>query len=321
LQICANHSDVLFITGGLGPTSDDFTREVVAEWTQKKLVWDEKSWKHVSERLTSRGFNVQEIQKQQCYFPEGAQILTNPHGTANAFTMQYQGKKIFVLPGPPREIEALWQEGVGPWLEKETVAIDRHITVSWDTIGFGESDVARLAEEALKGSHFEIGYRVHLPYVEVKVSYLKSQQTEAQLWLQKLEQALSPITALRNGEDPALQLAKLLADKKSVSIYDGVGGGFLLSRLEPHLRPQLNKNHFQFQNFSPPLGLVPQAEGLILYTHRQEENRVRVGFIERGQIRETYFESPILSPLMAERRQQYFSEIALLFWRSQLQDL
>ena len=88
LDYCANTSQIIFITGGLGPTSDDFTRDLISEWTNQKLVFDDSSWKHVQDRLTSRGFTVKDIQRQQCYFPETAKVLTNAHETANGFYMK-----------------------------------------------------------------------------------------------------------------------------------------------------------------------------------------------------------------------------------------
>ena len=90
LHYCAELTDVLFITGGLGPTSDDFTRDVIAEWTGKKLIFDETSWVYIQEILKNRGVGVKAIQKQQCYFPEGSTILKNNKGTANAFSLDHK---------------------------------------------------------------------------------------------------------------------------------------------------------------------------------------------------------------------------------------
>ena len=80
-------SDLIFITGGLGPTSDDFTRDVVSTWVGKPLQFDENSWNQIVQRLTVRGLQVREIQRQQCFFPEGSEILQNKEGTANAFRL------------------------------------------------------------------------------------------------------------------------------------------------------------------------------------------------------------------------------------------
>ena len=60
--------DIIFVTGGLGPTSDDFTRELIADYVSQKLIFNEESWQHVVTTLKSRGVAAREIQKQQCYF-------------------------------------------------------------------------------------------------------------------------------------------------------------------------------------------------------------------------------------------------------------
>ncbi len=323
LQICADHSDVIFVTGGLGPTSDDFTRDVIAQWTGRTLEWNEPAWQHVVQRLSSRGFAVRDFQKQQCYFPAGATILENDQGTAHGFSIEHKNKTLFILPGPPREIEAIWIKNISHWLIEKTAGVDRHITLSWDTLGYGESEIARWTEEALMGSDLEIGYRVHLPYVEVKVSYLKSQETATQVWLDKLNEKIGAMTVLKNGEDAAQKLSQILKRFPKIQIYDEAGGSFLFTRLELPLRPLMQKNKISFHNFISENGIEmsSDSEALILFTRKQEENRVQIGLGYRGQWRETIFESPLTSALMSERRRQYFVEMALFFWIQQLQDL
>ncbi|MGZ3771419.1 MAG: competence/damage-inducible protein A, partial [Bdellovibrio sp.] len=251
LEFCSEKCDLLFVTGGLGPTSDDFTRDIVSEWTERPLKFDEASWLQITERLTSRGFAVKEIQRQQCFYPEGARILNNTEGTANAFFMEVQGKKVFVLPGPPREIEAVWNKWINPWLQENTKKLDAYITHTWDTIGVGESDVALLVEEVLKKSKkkkFEIGYRVHMPYVEVKFSHFKSDTDKVKETIEKINEALLFCTITRDGEEPPDILAKKLETASHVYVEDTVTGSFLINRLLPGLRKVLNEKDWKFSN-------------------------------------------------------------------------
>lgn len=190
LQFCSERSHLIFVTGGLGPTSDDFTRDLISQWTQSPLKFDESSWQHIQNILNAKKIPVHDIQKQQCYFPEGARVLENKVGTANGFYLNFANKDIFVLPGPPREIEALWNSEIQEWLDEYCQDLDPYITVSWDTTGKGESFIARIVEEIIKDSNFEIGYRVHLPFVEVKLSYFKSQEKHAEIYAKKIESAL-----------------------------------------------------------------------------------------------------------------------------------
>ena len=69
LHYIEQHADLIFVTGGLGPTSDDFTRDIITEWAEKKMVFDAQSWEQILERFKNRGFTARDIQKQQCYFP------------------------------------------------------------------------------------------------------------------------------------------------------------------------------------------------------------------------------------------------------------
>jgi nicotinamide-nucleotide amidase len=317
LGYCAKNSDWIFVTGGLGPTSDDFTRNVVAEWAKLPLEFHESSWQHVQERLVGRGFAVREIQKQQCYFPKGAEILNNTQGTANAFRfsslVSSLEKEVFVLPGPPREIEAIWKTGIAPWLTEQSKDHDPFVTLKWDTLGKGESDIALLAEEALEGIEIEKGYRVHLPYVEVKVSYFKSQKKSLQTTLDKLEKALAPLTVSRNGADVADDLVRILRQKSNFHLQDEVTGGFLLGRIFPFAK-DIQQVKWSFANFPEPR----PVSALSLNLMRIDEFSARAQIVVDGETREEILVAPFITANMAERRLQYFSERALIFWSRNL---
>lgn len=193
LEFCKKKSDLIFITGGLGPTTDDFTRDVVAKWAKKKLVFDPKSLSKIKKRFKERGLTMREFQKQQCYYPKGSKILKNRMGTANAFYFQAHKKEVFVLPGPPREIEVIWNEHIDRILKKLTQNIDRLMIQSWKCVGVGESEVAHRVENALQGCSLTKGYRAHHPYVEVKLSYYKSQSRDAKKWIKKIDEVLQDV--------------------------------------------------------------------------------------------------------------------------------
>lgn len=309
LDYCANKAEIIFITGGLGPTSDDFTREMVAEWAQKKLIFDETSWQQINDRLTSRGYTVKEIQRRQAYFPEGAQILHNKEGTANAFFIEAHGKKIFVLPGPPREIEAVWRPFIDPWLQRESQNLDSHITFKWDTLGVGESDVALLVEDVLKGQQVEKGYRVHLPYVEVKLSLLRSQEAKLRPLIDKVTEVLSFCTITRNGEDLAETFAEKISAISHLGICDAVTGQFLMNRLMPRLRTFMTEKQWSFSN--SPLKEFPGE--FYLELKLQEENLCQVHLRTPQGVFNKTFTSPYKTENMRERRHQYFAEMALIF--------
>ena len=105
-------SDVIIITGGLGPTSDDFTRDVVAELLDRKLVRDEAVAAHIAERIHKRGIRLPESIYVQALVPVGAQVLPNRNGTAPGLAIDHDGKLVLLLPGPPRELKPMFEEYV-----------------------------------------------------------------------------------------------------------------------------------------------------------------------------------------------------------------
>lgn len=316
MGFCANHADVVFITGGLGPTSDDFTRDVVSKWTSRPLVWDEASWQHLSERLTSRGYHVRDIQRQQCYFPEGSRILKNRLGTANAFHLSFQGKDIYVLPGPPGEIAAVWEDHIDAEMKRKAQNVDALITRSWDTIGYGESDIADRVESVLLGCPLEKGYRVHLPFVEFKVTYLKSQSPEAEKWISKIDQCLAPMTVLRDNEESAQKLAESLSGFEHILICDEIPGSFLINRLFPFSKKLLKDKKFNFITH-PPAKVNPKT--LFLHLREDSPKSAWATLKYQGQSRSQQFTSPYRSLLLKEREQQFYAEMALIFWMKEAQ--
>lgn len=309
LDFCAQNSDLIFVTGGLGPTTDDFTRELISEWTGLALEWDDKSWQHIKERLEPRGYVVKDIQRQQCYFPKGSRIIENVEGTANAFYVEAKGKKIFVLPGPPREIEAVWKSDIAAWLNKSTEGIDPYITRHWDTIGMGESDVATLVEQALANVNVEKGYRVHLPYVEVKMSFFKSQEEKMRIHVDKVTEALRGITITRDQQDVPLMLSLALKPFSSVSLQDSATGQFLINRMLPVMRDFMTEKSWSFSSHS-----IDQGAQVRLMLEPKDEHTCWVS-IERGNKRfADILEAPYKAMPMRERRAQYFAEMAMIFW-------
>ncbi|MCI6858554.1 MAG: molybdopterin-binding protein [Eubacterium sp.] len=111
LDTALSRSDLIITTGGLGPTKDDLTKEVAAEFFGKKLVFHEKTFQHVKKRLESYGiYNMTESQKKQAMVPEGALVVTNPAGMAPGIIMAQGDKAIVMLPGPPKEMKVVLRE-------------------------------------------------------------------------------------------------------------------------------------------------------------------------------------------------------------------
>ena len=112
-------NDTVIITGGLGPTDDDITKECAVEYFGREFYFHEYSWVKILERLTRSGRNIiTENNKKQAMIPEGAIVLENYCGTAPGIIIEENNKRIILLPGPPREMRDMFEKSVKPYLEK-----------------------------------------------------------------------------------------------------------------------------------------------------------------------------------------------------------
>ena len=107
-------SDIIFLIGGLGPTEDDRTREVVASTLGKKLMFKEQILNKIKQRFERRGFEMPSVNNKQAYIIEGSSVLENKHGTAPGLWLEAGGKILILLPGPPHEIKPMFENYVWP---------------------------------------------------------------------------------------------------------------------------------------------------------------------------------------------------------------
>jgi len=100
-------SDLLILTGGLGPTDDDLTRDVVADLIGEPLEYHADIFERIEQRFTSRGLRTPAINRRQAMVPRGAAVLPNKNGTAPGLWIEHDRKLILLLPGPPRELKPM----------------------------------------------------------------------------------------------------------------------------------------------------------------------------------------------------------------------
>jgi nicotinamide-nucleotide amidase len=138
---------LLIVTGGLGPTDDDVTRDGVADALELPLEFDPSTWSRIVEFFAARSRTPSDANRRQAMFPRGAEIIGNALGTAPGFHVEHHGTHVFVLPGPPGELQAMFTELVLPrvnaMFERPPLRMEH-----FRTIGVGESQLV----EMLKGS-------------------------------------------------------------------------------------------------------------------------------------------------------------------------
>lgn len=163
--ICATErSQVVLVSGGLGPTRDDITVEILASTFDRNLLLDQDSLNALETFFSKLGREMSDLNRKQAYFPEGAEILLNPIGTAPGCLLEASGSLVFCMPGVPRELYLMMDEQVLPRisarLSNETVVRARLLR----TFGMGESNLDEaLGDLARNDEDVKLGFRTSFP--------------------------------------------------------------------------------------------------------------------------------------------------------------
>jgi nicotinamide-nucleotide amidase len=176
LRAAGGRSEVVIVSGGLGPTSDDLTAESAAEAAQVGMRFDEGVYASLEARMRARGLAVSPNNRRQAMLPEGAQVIPNRYGTAPMFELRIQQARFFFLPGVPREFVSLASEELLPRLDDLAQVAPRRLTRLLRCYGLPESALdQKLATLPEDYPGVSIGYRTTLPENHAKLTALGSQ--------------------------------------------------------------------------------------------------------------------------------------------------
>ncbi|TSA29602.1 MAG: competence/damage-inducible protein A [Verrucomicrobiaceae bacterium] len=154
-------ADIVLVTGGLGPTTDDITREAVAELLGLKLEADDRIREKIEAMLAARGFCLRERMLRQCMVPMGSTVLSNDHGTApGLYIPPVAGSPhLFLFPGPPRELQPMFEASALPILRSICGGLPARECRTYRIVGLGESAVEELVGLKLsRHPDLEVGY-------------------------------------------------------------------------------------------------------------------------------------------------------------------
>jgi nicotinamide-nucleotide amidase len=332
LEDCAEKSQFIFVTGGLGPTSDDFTREVIGQWVNQPMEYHPTVWDAIVKRLSLFGIPIAESNRQQCYFPKGSRVLSNPEGTAAGFCVPLpENKSIWVFPGPPREIAAIWKNESNEISKTLVASVPNLETIklfTWECLGKSEAELGEMTEKALLGSGLTTGYRAHLPFVEIKVWCPETKISQNQHWLTQLQTAIQPWVVTTQGEDLAEKLLQYLQNHESIEILDSATGGILTHRLGLLLREsrytEWAKNCILATEWDFPASPEGWVADVLEKADAQLVTLALGGFTPDGlgavgiRIEDKVFQAPLQSPYrkveLRERTRHFAIEIALKQW-------
>ena len=232
-----SRADLIITTGGLGPTSDDITRELIAELLGKKLVENQAVLAHVENFFARRGRPRPVRTSVETLVPEGALVFLNPTGTAPGLAMEIDkgGKWLVMLPGPPRELRPMFDQFVVPLVKREFVD-EIFVCRTLLTTGIGESRVQEFIEadlQPLVARGLEVGYCARPGAVDVRLvaggAAAEKIVHEGELAVQKILGA--NIFGFDDDEIEDVVVRLLVAKKKTLALAESCTGGLIASRV------------------------------------------------------------------------------------------
>lgn len=296
-----NH-DVLIVSGGLGPTSDDRTRFALAAVLKEDLVFDEGCWQQIKNRLEKLALPIPENNRLQCLFPKNATIFPNANGTAAACRVTKEEKQIFILPGPPFECYPIFESEILPFLVNNnyTQPLFRQ---QWLLLNVSEGSLANQLDPLVINSGCEIGYRVNFPYLELK---LRSQNKPLlQTLAEKFSPIIDPFIVSTRKQKASSQLIEYIVNQHChINIIDEATGGLLSTTL-------LNLETFPYLHFNEnptsKEAIQVSVKGLAEYWQKQENsNPLTISIQLDNQTR--HFQQKI--PFRKERTLLYAVEVS-----------
>jgi nicotinamide-nucleotide amidase len=260
---------MVLVSGGLGPTVDDVTREAVADATGRPLEFRQELLDQIAARFARFGRQMTENNRRQAYIPQGAIAIENPVGTAPAFIVEDERGTIICLPGVPRELEYLMTTRVIPYLKEhigEASVIKARVL---RTCVIGESQIDTLIGDLMTGGNPTVGLAAHSGQVDMRITAKAASEAEAD--------ALSaPVAAARRArlgnvifgegtEKLGEVVARLLAGRGlTLALADHVTQGEVADRLEntPHASVLVAQEGTPDRSPFPDVGTPEEAQHL-----------------------------------------------------------
>ena len=229
-------AEIVFVTGGLGPTSDDITREIVAGYLQLPLVEDAIVREGIRSRLAARRIPATKRIWRQALVPAGADVLPNENGTAPGLYLPANINPgvplphLFLLPGPPRELQPMFRNFVAPVLRRITAESKKDAMRTFRVANMGESIIEKkIGDLVLAVPGIELGYCARPGEVEVRVIGSAAAVAQAE---KIIREKLGNAFFSASDETLAAVLVRLLSEREqTLALAESCTGGFLADQI------------------------------------------------------------------------------------------
>ncbi len=241
LQKANERSDLIVLTGGLGPTQDDLTKETIADLLSTKLILDEKGMQKIEAFFATRQIKMPPNNMRQAYVLEGSHILPNDHGMALGMIYHVASKTYILLPGPPKELNPMFDNYVTPYLREQNFSQSMLYSRVLRFCGIGESALVTELEDLIEQqSDPTIAPYAKLAEVSLRITSKASSQEEAEA---KLEPLIKEIEARLGhfiyGEGDQISLEEVVLQtlknkNMSLACAESCTGGLISKKITEH---------------------------------------------------------------------------------------
>ena len=254
IKAATGRCDLVILSGGLGPTQDDLTKETAAKVFDLPLVEDSASKEHIISFFTARNRSIAENNWKQAMIPKGSTALLNENGTAPGIIMEKEGKTLILLPGPPGELIPMFQNQVEPYLQEKQQAV--LVSQMVKMCGIGESDVEHEILDLIPSTNPTVATYAKVGEVHVRVTAsAQSEEAARRLLKPVVNQLKSRFGSKIYTTDPDITLEQSIVDllhtnKMKVTCAESCTGGMVAARLinAPGASAVLNESFITYSN-------------------------------------------------------------------------
>ena len=299
LKYLKKSSDLIVISGGLGPTNDDITKEAVAKFLNRKIYLDEDEKEKMIDRFTKFGRTMTPNNLKQVMLIEGSEKIENKWGVALGESIEFDNKRIILLPGPPDEMEPM----LDYYLANKSFTNENIIIKSIDIIGLGESVIEdRIRKMSFENNNVSINTFAHGTYTEVKIIGKDTKKEELQFSIEKVVKSLyaefNTHIYSENNDDVSGEIVKILRKNNlKISFAESITGGMLSSAITDisgaskvmetsfvtYSNDSKNKNLNVSKNTLDKFGAISENTAFEMAKGIKEESKADIGVSTTGE--------------------------------------